>query len=90
MVRTDERATLQAELEAAVDEAFERYRVVAFWSKRRPATATPVAARQLAYSLRREGPLAGRALAERIEELSDAIDQLSTGGAEQHRAEPRP
>ena len=90
MASADERARLQAELEAAVDEAFARYRLAALWSKRRPLIATPIGARQLAYTLRREGPLAGRPLAERIEELSDAIDQLPAGSAEQHRQEPRP
>jgi hypothetical protein len=77
----DERTKLQSQLEAAVDEAFERYRLAALWSKRRAAIATPVGARHVARSLRREGPLAARPLAERIEELSNAIDRLSTAGA---------
>lgn len=74
---TTERERLQAELEAAVDEAFERYRLAALWSKRRPSIVTPIGARQIAYSLRREGPLASRPLAERIEELSNAVDRVS-------------
>ena len=77
----DERTRLQAELEAAVDEAFERFRLAALWSKRRAAVATPIGARHVARSLRREGPLASRPLAERIEELSNAIDRLSAAGA---------
>jgi hypothetical protein len=85
----DPRVQLQVDLEKALDEAFARYRLDALWSKRRPQVATPLGARQIAYSLRREGPLASRRLAERIEELSNAIDRLSTAGVWHNRAQSR-
>jgi hypothetical protein len=79
MPRSGER--LQAELEAAVDETLARYGPSCLWWMRRPARVVPGTARTIARSLRREGPAAARPLAERLEELSDAVESVAEEGA---------
>jgi hypothetical protein len=48
-------------------EAFERFHMLALWNHRRLAEPTETAALGAAYSLRQEGDMAARRLAERIE-----------------------
>lgn len=79
MLRSGER--LQAELEAAVDETLARYGPSCLWWMRRPSRIVPGTARTIARSLRREGPAAARPLAERLEELSDAVESAAKEGA---------
>jgi hypothetical protein len=81
MARSQELQRLQAELEAAVDETFARYGAACLWWMRRPANVVPGTARTMAYSLRREGPAAARALVERLEDLSDAVESAAEEGA---------
>ena len=80
------REQLQAELEQAVDEAFDRYGTIALWSKRRPAVAEPDAARAIAYSLRLEAPAAARRLVERLEDLADALESFAEPDPRRYRA----
>lgn len=68
----------QAELEAAIDEAFARYGTSALWSKRRPLEIGPGTGLAVSRTLLREGPLAARRLALRIKDLSDALDAAAT------------
>ena len=78
MSNVDECARLQRQLEDAVYEAFDRYGASCLWWMRRPAQIVPGTARSMAYSLRREAPAAARALVERLEDLSDAVDAAAT------------
>lgn len=78
MSNVEERARLQRELEDTVDEAFDRYGGSCLWWMRRPTRVVPGTARSMAYSLRREAPAAARALVERLEDLSDALDTAAT------------
>jgi hypothetical protein len=68
------REELQAELEAAVKEAFDQYGTVALWSKRQPEAVVPGTGRSIAYSLRLEAPASARRLVERLEDLADALE----------------
>ena len=86
---TRDETRLRDELETTLREIFARYGRSALWSKRLPEPATPGAARAIAYTLRREGPAAARPLAERIEELSDALERVAAAGAQGHRAQPQ-
>lgn len=85
MASADERARLQAELEAAVDEAFLSYGASSLWSKRRPTTIVPGTARSIAYSLRREAPARARRLVEKLEDLADALDPIAAPDPVGHR-----
>lgn len=85
MSRTDERARLQAELEAAVDEAFAQYGASSLWSKRRPTTVVPGTARSIAHSLRLEAPARARRLVEKLEDLADALDPIAATDPVGHR-----
>ncbi len=78
---TRSREELQAELEAAVSEAFDRYGASCLWWMRQPETVVPGTARMMAYSLRREAPAAARRIVERLEDLADAIEPDSEQGA---------
>jgi hypothetical protein len=86
---TRDEARLLNELETTLREIFAQYGRSALWSKRLPEQASPESARAIAYTLRREGPAAARPLAERIEELSDAIERVAAAGAQGHRAQPK-
>lgn len=77
---TDERRNLQAQLEAAVDEAFEKYGASCLWWMRRPTRVVAGTARSMAYSLRREAPAAARPLVERLEDLSNAVESAAAQG----------
>jgi plasmid stabilization system protein ParE len=74
---TTDQARLAQELDSTLRDIFARYGRSALWSKRLPEETSPDLARAVAYTLRREGPAAARRLAERIEELSDAIDHAA-------------
>lgn len=80
MLREVEHARLQRELEATVDEAFERYGASCLWWMRRPTRVVAGTARTMAYSLRREAPAAARPLVERLEDLSDALESAAAQG----------
>jgi hypothetical protein len=53
---------LHAALEAAVEEAFERFGTAALWWMRRPTKIVPGTARTIAHSLRHEAPARARPL----------------------------
>jgi hypothetical protein len=80
MLEPARRRRLQAELEAAVDETLALYGPSCLWWMRRPARVVPGTARTIAHSLRREGPAAARRLAERLEDLSDALESAAAEG----------
>ncbi len=78
------REELQAELEAAVSEAFDRYGVLALWSYRRPADVDADTGRWIAHNLRLEAPARARPLVLRLEELSDALDAFAASNSRDH------
>ena len=80
MLEPARRRRLQAELEAAVDETLALYGPSYLWWMRRPARVVPGTVRTIAHSLRREGPAAARRLAERLEDLSDALESAAAEG----------
>lgn len=81
----DQQAVLQAELEAAVNLAFDEYGASCLWSKRRPARIVPGTARAIAYSLRLEAPARARRLVEKLEDLADALDPIAAADPVGHR-----
>lgn len=66
--QTDDRP----EWRALYDEAWEKFRLIALWSYRKVEAPTPASALAICHSLRFQGNMASRILAERLERACHA------------------